>query len=164
MCVHKLFVEQLMASSIQYPVKSKGKFGIIKEITHKLKFDPKGKGEVVDWSGSQLNYDADVKELKDTFTLGGVGEDTGENSRIGHDLTNDSEQNSFKNFMDEFCNRENETTPGFIMFFLMSHGFENGDFLLSSNGINGVSKERCCVRNGNKKMHSYDGECFATLE
>ena len=171
-------LQKELPQTMEYPidVNKKGRFIVIKQLNHKLQYVQTNQ-EVVDWGKRKtLNYEADWNKLKETFKLeptvqmpGGkvfrvLGEDlTNSPSRFPRTINNATD-NTFDKFMDDVCKYDEENPPEFVMFFLMSHGFENGDFLLASEGqtINRqeVSDPPCCQREPNER-HSRQGACFA---
>lgn len=126
--------------------RSKGLFVIVKHVTHHFKYPTADD----DWSKkSPLNYQADVDTLVETLGLQGDSF----NLPPEKDLTNET----FDSFITkEVCEREWEKSPAFIMMFLMSHGFEDGIFLLSEPGSK--VKDPCCK--GKKEEHSHKGSCY----
>ena len=151
----------------------KGRFVVIKQVTHNLHYHPTNAYDY-NWKNREpLNYEDDWKELKKTFKLEPELQMPGGKvvRVLGEDLTNtpapntgEPTDNTFDKFMDDVCKYDEENPPEFVMFFLMSHGFENGDFLLASKGqtINRqeISDPPCC-RNEPNKRHSRQGPCFA---
>ena len=133
--------------------KEKGLFVIIKQVNHKLYYPTNSVSD--NWTGSELNYDADETELLKTLKLNGKP-----CLLAKSDLTNASSGNdSFDGFIDQVCAYKDVVQmPEFIMFFLMSHGFENGDFLLSSHGDSAGNPEVPCC---NQTNHTKADRCFA---
>ncbi|XP_067930169.1 uncharacterized protein [Watersipora subatra] len=154
---------------MEYPIdeQKKGLFVIIEQTSFNFRFDIANE-KPVDWQyADELKYGSDTEALIETLGLHGD-----ELVPPGRNLTGtsvhpeDSEKKKcFETFMEDVCSSE-RSDPKFIMLFLMSHGFENGIFMLASEGkqVNGqlVSDERCCSpSSGEQKPHTFTGECYA---
>ena len=153
---------------MEYPVtdQSRGLFVIIKQLKHRLHYVPDNQFDF-DWSTRpQLDYNPDEKSILDVFKLKKQTDehDRSPNLFIGQDLTSIDGGNSFEDFMETVV-AYREQNPEFLMFFLMSHGFENGQFLLASQGVEGErgkikSRGRCCLAE-KKQKHKLRDECQA---
>ncbi|XP_067939024.1 uncharacterized protein [Watersipora subatra] len=152
----------------EWEKKQQGLFVIVRQTIHRLHFDPSlCRNQKTDWSKRHtLDYGSDETTIRETFNLLGKPR----NLLRKENLTNTKGNDSFDKFMHEdVCGygKDAENKPAFIMFFLMTHGFENGDFLLAEHGnkvlsrkkkTEYVSKKGCCAKHS---RHRLTKKCFA---
>ena len=133
-------------SEMEYEVRGKGLFVIIKQVTHGFSYR-----DVVWPKRPKLNYDEDVNKILDTFNLDKNFYNY--NLLYGSDLTNSGGEESFDDFITKVLNYSHK--PSFLLLFLMSHGGEDGEFLLATKKENKASPlPECCGGD-----HSFDGIC-----
>lgn len=106
-----------------------------------------------DWAyATKLNYPKDVENIKSTFHLGSGRAEVLHRSNLKPTTETWKPENQFDWFV------ENEVLPGpkpsFLMFFLMTHGLKDGEFLLSDSSGNILP---CCERD----QHSFTKHCRA---
>lgn len=139
-----------------------GLFVIIRNINHRLQYPT----EEHDYTRvRELNYGPDETHLLEVFKL----EHTPDNLLLKLNLTNKDGGNCFDTFISEVCGRKKK--PAFLMFFLMSHGFEDGDFLLGTKQNKDV--DCCCTlerniwqynnpgKEQNSQWHRREDNCYA---
>lgn len=135
----------------EYVFDRKGQFVIV----YNDAFDYTHRG--TDWSKqAKLDYPTDAKNIKSTFKL----DDDSSNLKFGKNLTpyskNNESEDQFDGFVDELLLEEDgEPNPSFLMFFLMSHGDRDGEFLLSENAAGSTTP--CCEGDD----HTFSGRCRA---
>lgn len=137
-----------MAQSLEYDVDGRGVFVIIKLTRHKFR-QP--------WRGlRELGYETDKESFLSTFNL---PKDSA-NLLIVDELTNEEGETGYDNFIDTFekqliAKDPNNEYPSFILFALMSHGTENGGFILSTpKGADLVAPCDC------GPSHVGEGSCY----
>ena len=163
-------------------VDEEGLFIVIKQLNHNLEY----RGE--DFSSKpKLNYNADEDRIIELFGhhdkpwtratnvftrnymyLKGLlyppKKIKPPNMLIGTNLTNGNGPNSFYSFMQRVADYKKEhKQPTFIMFFLMSHGFDDGQILLSTTSFRtrqGATTVGSCCDPRYPEEHSLSGDCY----
>ncbi|XP_067930166.1 uncharacterized protein [Watersipora subatra] len=156
-----------MMMQIEYPIdkSAKGLFVIVRQQTHQLNFHPLSPKNECDWGlKSELKYAADEERIKKVFAWNFPQDESEWLIRLNLENSEADPKNHltcFDSFMEYVC-RNDRATPKFILFFLLSHGFENGVFLLAAKGvtINGqrIPKMQCC---SGEDTHRLVDKCFA---
>ena len=135
----------------KYPLDplDKGLFVIMEQLSHHLNF------RETDFSIKKiLNYAADRKKLLEIFD---PQKQKPDNVLVKQDLTT----KTFNSFKEKIKNKKDKINPSFIMLFLMSHGFENGEFLLAvKRNKNEEPAGPCCGEGKSEDGHTLSGDCL----
>ena len=135
----------------EYPVeeKDKGLFVIISNDLFKYEHTLQNGSKWME-AASLEGYKRDYKLLFETFNLKpGDAHVKGMTNIVG-ECENEPSEKYFKNFMDQQVIGY-EGKPKFVFVVLMSHGFQNGVFLLAD-----TNQEACCQNLGDKG-HTHQG-------
>ena len=135
----------------EYPVeeKDKGLFVIISNDLFKYENTLQNGSKWME-AASLEGYKKDYKLLFETFNLKpGDAHVKGMTNMVG-ECENEPSEKDFKNFMDQQVIGY-EGKPKFVFVVLMSHGFQNGVFLLAD-----TNQEACC-QNLDDKGHTHQG-------
>ena len=136
----------------EYPLNGRGMFVIIQN----TKFNYTHRG--TDWSKETiLDYPSDVRNIRDTFQLENAEVDIVRAANLTPSSQNDDYEKEFDGFLKTKVIGEGERNPqkpAFLMFFLMSHGLQDGEFLLADTSGAG---RPCCVND----QHTFQKTCRA---
>ncbi|XP_067938937.1 uncharacterized protein [Watersipora subatra] len=155
---------------MKYPITEPGLFVIIHEKEHNIIYE----GE--DFQGRELNYGSDerriLKLIHPKAEKKGIRklidylkhEEKPHNIKVGVNLTKGDGKDSFNYFMTkEVLEYAKKHSPSFVMFFLLTHGFENGRFLLATKNTKGASSSEgnCCNAMAPGDPHQKNSNCHA---